>query len=83
MERTLKRNGTETSPFFSLLLYLPKTYWLAAHTLYRWFFSTYTKLRIVHYQSKGYKPYTIANLMKENDRIVISRYGVAKFLKVY
>ena len=46
-------------------------------------FSTYTKLRIVHYQSKGYKPYTIANLMKENDGIVISRHGVAKFLKVY
>ena len=30
-------------------------------------FSTYTKLRIVHFQRKGYKPYTIANLMKEND----------------
>ena len=46
-------------------------------------FSTYTKLRIVHYQSKGYKPYTIANLMKENDEIVVTRHGVAKFLKVY
>ncbi len=46
-------------------------------------FSTYTKLRIVHYQSKGYKPYTIANLLKENDGISVSRYGVAKFLKVY
>ena len=46
-------------------------------------FSTYTKLRIVHYQSKGYKPYTIANFMKENDGISASRYGVAKFLKVY
>ena len=48
-------------------------------------FSTYTKLRIVHYQSKGYKPYTIANIMKENDGISASRYGVAKFLiqKVY
>lgn len=46
-------------------------------------FSTYIKLRIVHYQSKCYKPYTIANLMKENDEISVSRYGVAKFLKVY
>ena len=46
-------------------------------------FSTYTKLRIVHYQSKGYKPYTIANFMKENDGISASRYCVAKFLKVY
>ena len=46
-------------------------------------FSTYTKLRIVYYQSKGYKPYTIANFMKENDGISASRFGVAKFLKVY
>ena len=46
-------------------------------------FSTYTKLRIVHYQRKGYKPYTIANLVKENDSIVVLRYSVAKFLKVY
>ena len=46
-------------------------------------FSTYTKLRIVHYHSKGYKAYTIANLMLENDGIVISRHGVAKFIKVY
>ena len=54
------------------------------YTLYiQMIFSTYTKLRIPHYQSKGYKPYTIANLMKENDGISVSRYGVAKFLKVY
>ena len=46
-------------------------------------FSTYTKLRIVHYQSKGFKPYTIANLIRENDGIVVTRHGVAKFLKVY
>ena len=46
-------------------------------------FSSYTKLRIVHYQSKGYKPYTITNLMKENDGISVSRYGVVKFLKAY
>ena len=46
-------------------------------------FSTYTKLRILHYQSKGFKPYTIANLMKENDGIVVTRHGVARFLKVY
>ena len=37
----------------------------------------------MHYHSKGYKPYTITNLMKENDGISVSRYGVAKFLKVY
>ena len=46
-------------------------------------YSTYTKLRIIHYQSKGFRPYTIAGLMKQNDGIVVSRYGVAQFLKVY
>ena len=43
-------------------------------------FNTYTKLRILHYQSKGFKPYTNANLMNENDGIVVTRHG---FLKVY
>jgi transposase len=46
-------------------------------------YSTYTKLRIVHYYSRGHKPYTIAGLLKENDGITVSRFGVAKFLKVY
>ena len=46
-------------------------------------YSTYTKLRIVHYHSRDHKPYTIARLLKENDGITVSRFGVAKFLKVY
>ena len=46
-------------------------------------YRTYTKLRIVHYHSRGHKPYTIARLLKENDGITVSRFGVAKFLKVY
>ena len=46
-------------------------------------YSTYIKLKIIHYQSKGFRPYTIAGLMKQNDGIVVSRYGVAQFLKVY
>ena len=46
-------------------------------------YSTYTKLRIVHYHSRGIKPYSIARLLREDDGIVVSRFGVAKFLKVY
>ena len=46
-------------------------------------YSTCTMLRIIHYHSKGIKPYTIARLLRENDGIVVSRFGVAKFLKVY
>ena len=42
-------------------------------------YSTYTKLRIVHYHSRGIKPYSIARLLREDDGIVISRFGVAKF----
>ena len=44
---------------------------------------TYTKLRIVHYHSRGIKPYSIARLLREDDGIVVSRFGMAKFLKVY
>ena len=48
-------------------------------------YSAYTKLRIIHYHNKGFRPYTVAGLMKQNDSIVVSiiRYGVAQFLKVY
>ena len=46
-------------------------------------YSTYTKLRIVHYHSRGIKPYYIAGLLTEDDGIVVSRFGVARFLKVY
>ena len=46
-------------------------------------YSEYTKLRILHYQGKGYKPYTISYLLKKEDGISASRYGIAKFLAVY
>lgn len=46
-------------------------------------YSSYTKLRILHYWSKGFRPYTIARLLEKNDQISVSRRGVAKFLKVY
>ena len=46
-------------------------------------YSSYTKLRILRYHSQGYKPYTIAKLLCESDGIRVSRYGIAKFLKVY
>ena len=46
-------------------------------------FSTYTKLRIIHYHNQGYKPYTISNQLKEQDHVSVSRYGVLKFLKTY
>lgn len=44
------------------------------------FFSSYTKLRILHYVSK---PYTITKLLEKNDGIKVSRFSVAKFIKVY
>ena len=40
-------------------------------------------MRILHYYNNGFKPYTIALLMKETDDIKVSRFGVAKFLKLY
>ena len=46
-------------------------------------YSNYTKLRILHYQGKGYKPYAISYLLKKEDCISDSRYGIAKFLEVY
>ena len=46
-------------------------------------YSTYTKLRILHYSSKGFRSYTIANLLEKYDNITVSIRGVAKFLKVY
>ena len=50
----------------------------------RWYTcSSYTKLRIIWYHSQGYKPYTIAKLLCECDGVRVSRYGIAKFLKVY
>ena len=46
-------------------------------------YSSYTNLWILRYHSQGYKPYTIAKLLCESDGIRVSRYGIAKFLKVY
>ena len=46
-------------------------------------FSSYTKLKILYYDSKGLKPYTIARMLEKNDGITVSRFGVAKFLKMY
>ena len=44
-------------------------------------YSICIKLRIVTLSQQ--RPYTIARLSRENDGIVVSRFGVAKFLKVY
>ena len=46
--------------------------------IFRWFLHLLQAKDIVHYQSKVYKVYTIANLIKENNGIVVSKYGVAK-----
>ena len=46
-------------------------------------YSPYTKLRTVHFHScRGHtvKPYTIAGLLKENDGITVSRFGVTKWI---
>ena len=44
---------------------------------------SYAKLRILHYNSKGYRPNTIANLLRKNDGIFASTRGITKFLKVH
>ena len=46
-------------------------------------YSSYTKLRILHYSSKGFKPYTISRLLLKEEGIEVSRFGVSKFLEVY
>ena len=37
----------------------------------------------MYHSNQGYKPYTIARLLLEEEGITVSRFGVAKFLKVY
>ena len=39
--------------------------------------------QILHYHSQGYKPYTIAKVLENNEGLKLSRFGVAKFLKHY
>lgn len=46
-------------------------------------FSEYTKLRILYYSNQGYKPYSIAKILEESESILVSKFGVAKFLKKY
>lgn len=46
-------------------------------------YSSYKKLRILHYYSQGYKPYTISKLLESNEGLKVSRFGVAKFIKHY
>ena len=46
-------------------------------------YSSYTKLRILHYSSKGFKPYAISRLLLKEEGIEVSRFGVSKFLEVY
>ena len=57
------------------------------HSLYlsvlQMVFSEYIKLRILYHCNKGFKPYTIVKLLLEEEGITVSRFGVAKFLKVY
>ena len=46
-------------------------------------FSEYVKLRILYHANNGIKPYTIANILSEEEGITVSKVGVWKFLKVY
>ena len=46
-------------------------------------YTSYKKLRILHYHAQGYKPYTIAKVLETNEGLKLSRFGVAKFLKHY
>ena len=46
-------------------------------------YSAYTKQRIVFYSENKYKPPTITKLLFEREDIVVSRQGVARFLKIY
>ena len=46
-------------------------------------YSSYKKLRILHYHSQGYKPYTITKLLESHEGLKVSRFGVAKFIKHY
>ena len=46
-------------------------------------FSTYKLQRILFYFFQGYKSPTIANLLREEDGMVASRRGIAKFLAKY
>ena len=46
-------------------------------------YSSYAKLRILYYNSGGYRPYTIANLLRNNDGILASRRGIANVLNIY
>ena len=45
-------------------------------------YSSSAKLRVLHYKSKGYRPYTIANLLKKNDGFQ-HQDEESQFLKVY
>ena len=46
-------------------------------------YSSYAKLRILYYNCRGYRPYTIADLLRNNDGILASRRGIANVLNIY
>ena len=46
-------------------------------------FSNYVKLRILFYNAKGFKPYTIEKLLQQHEGIVVSNWEVAKFLQTF
>lgn len=46
-------------------------------------YTSYKKLRILHYHAQGYKPYTIVKVLEKEEGLKMSRFGVAKFLKHY
>ena len=46
-------------------------------------YTSYKKLRILHYHALGYKPYTIVKVLEEEEGLKMSRFGVTKFLKHY
>ena len=45
-------------------------------------YTSYVKLRILHFYGQGLKPYTIAKVLRE-EGIQVSRFGVHKFLIMY
>ena len=46
-------------------------------------YTSFKKLRILHFHALGCKPYTIAKVLEKEEGLKMSRFGVAKFLKHY
>ena len=55
----------------------------AVYEARRMVYSSYTKRRILFYSSQDYKPPAIQNMLFDEEGIVTTRQGIARFLKVY